>query len=173
MSKERECAEALRDIVGKEPFPTFVAKVMKVDGAKCTVQRLFDDMEIEDVRLNCSTTENEGVVIVPKRDSMVLITSIDGRYWFVSQCSEVEKITIDATDKIVFNGGQNKGLVKIEELTKKLNELVKWCKGHTHSGSFTGTIGGAAAEGALTVPAPPIGPKEFNIEAYEDDKITH
>ena len=126
MSKERDCATKLRAIVGKEPFQTFVAKVTKVDGATCTVQRLFDDMELEEVRLNCHSTENEGVVIVPETGSMVLITSIDGRCWFVSQCSKVEKITIDATattDGIVFNGGNNYGLIKIKELTDKLNEL--------------------------------------------------
>ena len=134
---------------------------MKVDGAKCTVKRLFDDMEIEEVRLNCSTTENEGVVIVPKRDSMVLITSIDGRYWFVSQCSEVEKITIDATDKIVFNGGHNKGLVKIEELTNQLNELVTWCRNHTHT----------VAEGVAK--APSVGPADFVKDKYENKDITH
>lgn len=161
MSKERECAEALRAIVGKEPFPTFVAKVTKVDGAKCTVQRLFDDMEIEEVRLNCSTTENEGVVIVPKRDSMVLITSIDGRYWFVSQCSEVEKITIDATDKIVFNGGKNGGLVEIQELTNQLNELVTWCRSHTHT----------VAEGVAIKPS--VGPADFVKDDYENKDITH
>ena len=59
MSKERDCATKLRAIVGKEPFQTFVAKVTKVDGATCTVQRLFDDMELEEVRLNCHSTENE------------------------------------------------------------------------------------------------------------------
>ena len=161
MSKERECAETLRAIVGKEPFATFVAKVTKVDGAKCTVQRLFDDMEIEEVRLNCSTTENEGVVIVPKQDSMVLITSIDGRYWFVSQCSEVEKITIDATDKIVFNGGKNGGLVEIQELTNQLNELVTWCRSHTHD----------VAEGVAK--APSVGPAGFVKDKYENKDITH
>lgn len=161
MSKERECAETLRAIVGKEPFPTFVAKVTKVNGAKCTVKRLFDDMEIEEVRLNCSTTENEGVVIVPKQDSMVLITSIDGRYWFVSQCSEVENITIDVKDKIVFNGGHNKGLVKIEELTKKLNELVTTFNEHTHPVP-NGTSGVTTQQA-----------KPFDQSKYENTNITH
>lgn len=177
MSKERECAEALRDIVGKEPFQTFVAKVTKVDGAKCTVKRLFDDMEIEDVRLNCSTTENEGVVIVPKRDSMVLITSIDGRYWFVSQCSEVEKITIDATDKIVFNGGQNKGLVKIEELKKNLDSLKQYVEAMQNaiSEGLTAVGAGTAASGetgATMFQTEMLG-QVINFEDMEDTKITH
>lgn len=125
MSKERECAEYLRAIVGKDPFQTCVAIVKSVDGATCTVERVFDGMEITDVRLNCSSTENSGIVITPKQDSHVLITSIDGRYWFVSQFSSIDGITIDSESPIVINGGSNHGLVKIEELTQKLNAIEK------------------------------------------------
>ena len=176
MSKERDCATKLRAIVGKEPFQTFVAKVTKVDGATCTVQRLFDDMELDEVRLNCHSTENEGVVIVPETGSMVLITSIDGRCWFVSQCSKVEKITIDATattDGIVFNGGNNYGLIKIKELTDKLNELVRAFNRHTHTGTFRGTIGESAATGSIeTITVSPFA-SNFDKSYYEDTKVTH
>lgn len=177
MSKERDCATKLRAIVGKEPFQTFVAKVTKVDGATCTVQRLFDDMELEEVRLNCHSTENEGVVIVPETGSMVLITSIDGRCWFVSQCSKVEKITIDATDKIIFNGGNNNGLVKIEELKRNLDTLKRYVLG-MKSAVATGlnAVGaGTAADGAngrLTFNSAMI-PYSINFEDMEDTKVTH
>ncbi|MBP5709735.1 MAG: hypothetical protein J6W84_02025 [Bacteroidales bacterium] len=179
MSKERDCATKLRAIVGKEPFQTFVAKVTKVDGATCTVLRLFDDMELNKVRLNCHSTENEGVVIVPKTGSMVLITSIDGRCWFVSQCSKVEKITIDATaspDGIVINGGSNYGLIKIKELTDKLNELVKRFNQHTHTGQFKGTIGSnTPVSGNVTYTAIPVQiPDPFFVKSdYEDTNIKH
>lgn len=176
MSKERDCATKLRAIVGKEPFQTFVAKVTKVDGAICTVQRLFDDMELEEVRLNCHSTENEGVVIVPETGSMVLITSIDGRCWFVSQCSKVEKITIDATattDGIVFNGGNNDGLIQINKLTEKLNELVRAFNNHTHTGTFDGFIGEIAATGNIeTITVSPFA-SDFDKSYYEDTKVTH
>lgn len=178
MSKERDCATKLRAIVGKEPFQTFVAKVTKVDGATCTVQRLFDDMELDEVRLNCHSTENEGVVIVPETGSMVLITSIDGRCWFVSQCSKVEKITIDATaspNGIVINGGNNKGLVKIEELTQKLNAIeqdINTLKSIFTSWAPVAEDGGAAlkadtqtwASSQLAI---------TQISDYEDTNITH
>ena len=175
MSKERECAKSLRAIVGKEPFQTYVAKVVSVEGAKCTVLRVFDDMEIKEVRLNCSTTENEGVVIVPKKDSHVLITSIDGLYWFVSQYSAIDKITVDAESKIIFNGGENKGLIQIEKLTQKLNELVDKFNQHTHTGTFSGAIGEIPVSGtieATSIPTPITEP--FFVKSdYEDENITH
>lgn len=107
MSKERECAEKLRAIIGKEPFATYLAKVDSVDSdeASCTVERIFDGMVIENVKLNATITKNEGIVIAPKQDSHVLITSIDGLNWFVSQYSAIDGITIDSESTIIFNGG--------------------------------------------------------------------
>lgn len=169
MSKERECAETLRAIVGKEPFPTFVAKVTKVDGAKCTVQRLFDDMEIEEVRLNCSTTEEDGIVIEPEVGSMVLITSIDGRYWFVSQFSAVTNINIHCNNKIVINDGNNAGLVNVGELKKKFNALVEAFNNHVHQVSTEGTA--EAQEGtAIAVEDKAF---KFDDRDIEDKSVTH
>jgi len=56
----------------------------------------------------------------------------------------VKKITIDATattDGIVINGGSNNGLIKIDKLTQKLNELVQVIATHKHlaPGGATGT----------------------------------
>jgi hypothetical protein len=85
---------------------------------------------------------------------------------FIVKYSEVDTITI--------NGGKLGGLIKIEELTKKINDLVSWCKNHTHSNAnFSGTISGNAAEGTLTIPAPIEAPTELKVEDYEDKKILH
>jgi hypothetical protein len=163
MSKERECARALRGIVGKSPFNTYLATVKEVseNEAVCTVKRVLDDMEIKDVKLNATITNNEGVVIRPKKDSAVLITSIDGANWFVSQYSDIEKITIDATDKIIFNGGNNNGLIQIDKLTQKLNELVNTFNGHTHP----------VPNGASSTPTTEAA--TFDKNFYEDINITH
>lgn len=163
MSKERECARALRGIVGKSPFNTYLATVKEVseNEAVCTVKRVLDDMEIKDVKLNATITNNEGMVIRPKKDSAVLITSIDGANWFVSQYSDIEKITIDANDKIIFNGGHNDGLIQIGKLTQKLNELVNTFNSHTHP----------VPNG--TSSAPGMSAASFNKNDYEDTNITH
>ena len=165
MSKERECARALRGIVGKSPFNPDLATVKEVseNEAVCTVKRVLDDMEIKDVKLNATITNNEGVVIRPKKDSAVLITSIDGANWFVSQYSDIDKITIDANDKIIFNGGNNKGLIQIEKLTQKLNELVTAFNTHTHSVDIPHAVTAVPSSGA----------QSFDASFYEDKKITH
>ena len=127
MSKERECTMALRELVGNPNHDTFVATVTKVDGAVCTVERITDLKEFTDVRLNVSSTEKQGIVITPKIDSDILVTTINGYDWFVSQYSEIEKITIDAKGTIVINDGKNDGFVLVKKLTDKLNAVENQC----------------------------------------------
>lgn len=93
---------------------------------------------------------------------------------FMSKSEDGESSCYVKGGLIKFNGGENGGLVKIQELTDKINELVEWCKNHTHANAtFAGTIGGATASGNLTVPAPSEPPKEMNKDDYENTKITH
>ena len=171
MSKH-DIAENIRKLAGTGTFDTFVCTVKSIEKATCTVVRVLDDLEIPGVRLNCHSTENSGIVVTPKVDSYVLVTSIDGHSHFVSQCGEVEKITIDCETEIVINGGNNDGLIKIKELTDKLNGLVKTFNSHTHSGSFEGTIGGAPATGTLTLTNATTA-SSFRQSDYEDAKVKH
>lgn len=165
MSKH-DIAESIRKLAGSaNAFETFVCEVKSVDGATCTVTRVLDGLEIADVRLNCHITENEGIVVTPKVNSFVLVTNIDGRQHFVSQCSEVEKITIDCNGDIIINGGNNDGIIKIKELTNKLNALVQKFNTHTHP----------AALGTATVAVSPTTSlaSNFNKSDYEDTKVKH
>lgn len=94
-----------------------------------------------------------------------------------------KKVTVDA-DEIVFNGGENGGLVKIKELTDKINGLIKAFNDHTHAVSTedlvtTATIG-VGGVGAVSGIVPAIGQKvaEFekspnNLYPYEDPKVKH
>ncbi len=164
MSKH-DIAENIRKLAGTGTFDTFVCTVKSVDGATCTVTRGLDGLEIADVRLNCHIAENEGIVVTPKVNSFVLVTNIDGRQHFVSQCSEVEKITIDCNGDIIINGGNNDGIIKIKELTNKLNALVQKFNTHTHPAALgTATV----AVSSTTSPA-----SNFNKSDYEDIKVKH
>lgn len=169
MSNERECGEFIRKIVGKTNFSTYLCKVKIVNGATCDVVRAIDDMEIKDVRINSTITENEGLVIAPKVNSYVLITDIDGDKWFVSQYSQIDSITLDVDNKIVINGGNNDGIIKINELTQKLNDLVNAFNNHIHT--TTATVGAALVAGEISAPTPQA--QNFNKTYYENDKILH
>lgn len=168
MSKH-DIAENIRKLAGTGTFDTFVCTVKSIENATCTVVRVLDDLEIPGVRLNCHSTENSGIVITPKVDSYVLVTSIDGHSHFVSQCSEVEKITINCNTKITINDGKNDGIIKIKELTQKLNNLVNTFNSHTHEVSTEGT----AAAQTGTAAAVTAKASKFNQSDYEDTKVTH
>lgn len=165
---KHEIAEYIRKLAGTSgngSFDTFVCKVKSVEEATCTVERVLDELEISEVRLNCHSTKDSGIVVTPKVDSFVLVTSIDGHSHFVSQCSEVEKITIDCNGDIIINGGNNDGIIKIKELTNKLNALVQKFNTHTHPA----TLG----ETPVTVSPTTSQASNFNKSDYEDTKVTH
>lgn len=90
------------------------------------------------------------------------------------------KITSDTVelnaDKITFNGGDNVGLVKIVELTDKINALVDSFNKHTHPGVITAVSGGSGnpavgTPGSTQIPASPA--KKLSKKDYENEKITH
>ena len=142
-------------------FRAFTAKVKSVNGETCTVE--LEGITLTDVRLRAVVNdENSKILVTPKTDSYVLVVDLAGNLsqLAVVGYSEVEKIEVD-TDKIIFNGGNNNGLVKIEELTNKLNELSRAISLHTHP------VSGSAA-GATTSRIP-----MFNKSDYEDTKVTH
>ncbi|MBR4199232.1 MAG: hypothetical protein IKQ94_10735 [Bacteroidales bacterium] len=157
MGKERKIQEQLRAIVGTAPLATYAAKVTAVNGAECTVQRIADDMVIDEVKLNATCTDGRGIIISPAVGSIVLITSIDGVQWFVSMFDEI--------DSIIINGGQNNGLVNINDLTDKLNALVNAFNSHTHEVRVGGSAGTASQIVARAT--------QFNASDYEDTKIKH
>ncbi|MDR3046600.1 MAG: hypothetical protein LBU51_03175 [Bacteroidales bacterium] len=174
MSNTREIARQIRSLAQTNGFETYACKVVSVDGATCSVSRVMDEMKIEGVRMNGTITEDDGLVIVPEQDSDVLITNIDDNQWFVSQYSKIEKIILHVKDKIEINGGDNDGMVKIKELTDKLNGLkdvvngfVNTYNAHTHICAVPGSAS-ATPVAPQTQTAQP-----FNKSDYENDKIVH
>lgn len=172
-----EIKEKIKRIAnGNNSFTCFTAKVTSVDGETCDVE--LESMKLTDVRLRAVVNgENSKILVTPKTDSYVLIADLSGNLsqLAVVGYSEVEKIEINATDKIIFNGGNNKGLVKIEELTQKLNAIeqdINTLKSIFTSWAPVAEDGGAAlkadtqtwASSQLAI---------TQISDYEDTNITH
>jgi len=142
----------------------FNAKVKSVENnTTCTVE--LDGLAVSDVRLRAVVNgETSKILVTPKTGSYVLVADLPGdlSQLAVVGYSEVEQIEID-TDKIIFNGGNNKGLIQIEKLTQKLNELVTAFNTHTHSVDIPHAVTAVPSSGA----------QSFDASFYEDENITH
>lgn len=198
MGQEKQIREAIRTIAGTNQVSSllFSAVVTEVDGDVCSV--MHDSLEISGVKLRAIKNEEKNFLIVtPAKDSIVLVADLSNGYMrdlCVVQYSQIDKVELSfgdgqaltieggttkdengnvTNDGVMFNGGTN-GLVQIKDLTSKLNDLVSWCKTHTHSNAtFSGSIAGSAASGSLIVPAPASGPDKFDQTDYENTKIKH
>lgn len=125
--------DAIKEMSGSV-FPALhVAKIVSCSGFTCTVQ--IDKLQLKDVRLRAVVNDKEDkVLITPKTGSYVLVYDMSAgkmRDLVVMSCSEIEKIEIKTENTTVnidkngveINGGNFGGLVKIEELTNKLNAI--------------------------------------------------
>lgn len=114
--------------------------------------------------------------IKPAKGSLCLIGVIDGQevVTFLINAEVVELAEIKATN-MVYNGGDNFGMVKIKELTAKINVLEKdltLLKNVISSWVIAPNDGGAALKTAMS---PWLGQKitETKQSDIEDTKITH
>lgn len=165
----------------------FPAIVKQVDGATCTIT--IGNLDISDVRLRAVVNnQQDQLLMTPKQQSQVLVADMSGgelRELVVIAYSEIEtlNLTIGQTSlkaedgQITINGGYNNGLVKIKELTDKLNNLAKEINAiknkfnaHTHSVETTAPVGTWITKPTTNSAADVSG---FNKTDYEDTNIKH
>ncbi len=172
-----EIKENIRKIASpKGVVSIFTAQVKSVDGETCSID--LDGLVLNDVRLRAVVNnENSKILVTPKVGSNVTVADMNGDKcgMAVIGYSEVDRIEIDCADKIVINGSDNKGLVKIDKLTEKLNAIEQDI--NMLKGIFSGWVpvtqdGGAALKAAAATWA--SGQLQMTqISDYEDTKITH
>ena len=155
----------------------FTAKVKAVDGDTCSVE--LDGLTLTDVRLRAVVNgENSKILVTPETGSYVLVADLSGDFsqLAVVGYSEVEKIEVDA-EQIIFNGGENNGLVKIEELKRNLDTLKNYIMAlQSAVATGLGAVGaGTAANGETGAGAfgEAMTGRSINFEDMEDTKITH
>lgn len=201
MSAIKELIEKI--VAGKITVPILLCTVESVDKNNCTidVKPVNGNADMFEVRLRSIIDDKDtGQVIFPAKDSHVLVGLIDNNVnsACVIQYSEIESIqTIIGTGnktlydkdaikidwkKVIFNGGNNKGLVKIMPLVGRINNLENNLNGliakynvHTHD------VVGAVPLGANPIVATPtatgqssntIAPLTTQAQ-LENTKITH
>ncbi len=154
-----EIANYLRSLVGKQNALAVLAKVVSLDEQNntCEVEPLNEDANLVDVRLSPVLDIEEGLVVYPKIDSVVVVVLLDEATAYVGLVSEILKVKlkigdtklelkegklqvdINAEDGIVFNGGGLGGMVIVGNLVQAfnglanvVNQLINNFNTHTH-----------------------------------------
>jgi hypothetical protein len=100
----------------------------------CDCEAIEDKTVLEDVRLVADfkdTANTTGFVLIPKVNSIVIVSFLGDSEYYISMVSDV--------DNIFINGNNYEGIVKAVELTDKLNALenkvnsiISTFNSHTH-----------------------------------------
>lgn len=154
MDNYKELAGLVKAAAGKAQLTLMQGVVRKVSGLTCEVE--LGGITVPDVRLRASEAADGGQMLVtPKTGSAVIVGSLIG------DLTQLVVLAVDHAESVVINGGKQGGLVNVEQLTQKINELVQAFNAHTHQG-FHGPTG------------PPLKTAQpLNRSDYEDTKIKH
>lgn len=156
MDKYRELAERLRRLNGDGRPGVYLTQgiVENMQGVTCDVR--IGNIVVPGVRLKASETEDSNkILIVPQKGSAVIVGSLTG------DLSEMVVLHVDKVESITINGGKLGGLINIDQLTAKINELVTAFNTHTHSSQ------------QCTTGVPLKSARSFSKDDYEDKTIKH
>lgn len=161
MDEYRKLQENLKRASGNgRTISIYQGIVRSVTGNLCEVT--VGGITIPGVRLKASEMDDDGkMLITPKIGSAVTIGSLSG------DLAELVVLQVDRIETIVINGGKLGGLINIEQLTDKINELVEAFNAHTHQVTVS------HPGGTFTTVKPTSSAKSFKKDDYEDVKIKH
>lgn len=113
----------IKEYLRKERLYSELCTVTSVDETKRTAEvKPVSGATLYNVRLQAIPSQTVGFVPIPKVASFVIVTFMDNRTGFISTYTECTKILID-TDLVQFNGGTLDGMVKVNDLVTKLNNI--------------------------------------------------
>lgn len=198
---QRKIGDHIRRIAGTAqpqlPIMSGVVKEVNEEEGTCGVDLSVDDEDTttSGIMINAVTHNNNGVLLIPAQNSNVWVAEIDGPgKWGIIKCSNVEKVIIKiagtpemeiTSEHIKMNGGSNRGLVKVEPLVDKINEIVRdiqKLKDSVEGWTVSPNDGGAALRaiiaGPLTGPAIPgkwaaDTIEEVSVDDLQNEKIVH
>lgn len=131
----RDIIYAIRQIVGADGIKKaqiIMGTVTNVDEKTCDVDITLGDacQSIKGVNLNSAS--NDGFTLIPANGSDILIALMPDNSAYMVACEDIDKAVcyIDENNSyefdnngFIWNGGNNGGLVKVIELTQKVNNL--------------------------------------------------
>ena len=118
-TQSRDIAEAIRSLSGMDDltYESSVCTIIKgsidTTNMTCDCDPLDGSAYLYDVRLNANYTK--GFTLIPKDESIVIVTQLSDATAYVSMVSDV--------DQIYLAGDDNGGLVKVSDLVSKMNTI--------------------------------------------------
>lgn len=79
--------------------------------------------QIFGARLQSGINGTNGLCVFPVVGSVVIVTFMNKLTGYVSTFSEIDKILIDTNTEVIFDGGNNGGLIKVNDLVSKMNNI--------------------------------------------------
>ena len=168
MDPYRELRERLANIGGGKATNLYQGVVTALSDITCEVS--IDGLSIPDVRLRASTEVDGAQIIVrPAVGSVVIVGSLTG------DLDHLVVLSMDRAEEVIINGGKLGGLIKVQELTQKLNALesevnnlkqlfASWVPVKGDGGAVLRGLLGSWAGKRLTL---------SRREDYEDTKVKH
>lgn len=126
-SYNRSVVSAVRKLAGtynQDTVQLVTATVLSVDedAGVCKVEAVTGSASTEIDGVELQTVISDGLLFIPKVGSEVKVLYSTYTTPFIVQYSDIEKMFI-ASEAIQFNDGALEGMVKVIELTQKLNNL--------------------------------------------------
>lgn len=122
-------AEFCRSVIKSDEL--MLAEVVEVDRVERTCTVLDDGVEHYGVRLQPIIEKDGGFGLFPKLGAFVLIAKIEGGDLYLVTASEYDSVVLKIDDTsllldkngIVANGGDNSGMVKIDNMIEWMNKV--------------------------------------------------
>lgn len=172
--EKQKLISALTEFVDNKAQQTggLICKVKEIDSTEytCYCEPIGDYADIRLVKIKLAA-DKFGFFVVPKLESLVIVSFLSDNSGYISMVTEIDNLVIyiDSNNKLdvsssgfVFNDGSLDGLVKINSLITKLNNLENLVNQFVTN--FNGWVpvpndGGAALKTAFTVnPVTPLTP---------------
>jgi alanyl-tRNA synthetase len=127
MGAEADIRDAIQKLSGATNDHTrlVACTVVSVDmnSRTCTGTTITGTSEIDIDNIQIMPGVSDGFILIPAVGSMVYVAYSRRNLPFIAMFAEVDKVLL-ICDNVVVNDGSFGGLVKITELTSKLNNLV-------------------------------------------------
>lgn len=121
MSQHSEIKSLIRSIANPSASGTsiFEAQVISASETSCTIN--YQGIRHSDVRLVAGMSGSTATIVAkPATGSTVLVADLSA-----GKFRDMVVILTETTDSIVINGGQNGGLINIQDLTDRLNTIER------------------------------------------------